>query len=115
MKSITDLHGHSIEQWRVHGAKSVPNFDNGDVTRMEEGELFAIETFGSTGTGHVSTWFACAYYCVYMSRSTYSFTGCLASSGGSFLFLRSVASLVKKFEFLKNMTFKWQAVVPHTR
>ena len=33
--------------------KSVPIVKGGDATRMEEGEMFAIETFGSTGRGVV--------------------------------------------------------------
>lgn len=31
----------------------MPIVANGDTTKMEEGELFAIETFGSTGKGSV--------------------------------------------------------------
>lgn len=31
----------------------MPIVKGGDATRMEEGEFFAIETFGSTGRGHV--------------------------------------------------------------
>jgi methionyl aminopeptidase len=31
----------------------VPIINNGDTTRMEEGEFYAIETFGSTGKGYV--------------------------------------------------------------
>ncbi|RYY82443.1 hypothetical protein EON63_13315 [archaeon] len=33
--------------------KSVPIVANNDRTRMEEGEFYAIETFGSTGRGYV--------------------------------------------------------------
>ena len=35
--------------YHIHAGKSVPLYNNGDNTRMEEGEVFAIETFGSTG------------------------------------------------------------------
>jgi methionine aminopeptidase len=31
----------------------VPIVKGGDQTKMEEGEIFAIETFGSTGKGYV--------------------------------------------------------------
>jgi len=31
----------------------VPIVKNGDATKMEEGEFYAIETFGSTGRGQV--------------------------------------------------------------
>ena len=54
VKSIRNLHGHSINPYQIHGGKSVPIIDNGDQTRMEEGEFYAIETFGSTGRGKVN-------------------------------------------------------------
>lgn len=53
IKCIRNLNGHSIEQHKIHGAKSVPIVKGGDQTKMEEGETFAIETFGSTGKGYV--------------------------------------------------------------
>jgi methionine aminopeptidase len=31
----------------------VPIVNNGDTIKMEEGEFYAIETFGSTGKGYV--------------------------------------------------------------
>lgn len=52
IKSIRNLNGHNIGLYRIHGGKSVPMVRNNDVTKMEEGELFAIETFGSTGRGY---------------------------------------------------------------
>ncbi|KAL8812952.1 MAG: hypothetical protein Q9200_000649 [Gallowayella weberi] len=53
VKSIRNLNGHSIVQYSIHGSKSVPIVKGGDQTKMEEGETFAIETFGSTGKGYV--------------------------------------------------------------
>ena len=53
IKCIRNLNGHSIERWKIHGRKSVPIVKGGDQTKMEEGETFAIETFGSTGKGYV--------------------------------------------------------------
>jgi len=53
VKCIRNLNGHSIERYKIHGAKSVPIVKGGDQTKMEEGEIFAIETFGSTGKGYV--------------------------------------------------------------
>lgn len=53
VKCIRNLNGHSIAPYRIHAGKSVPIVKGGDATRMEEGELFAIETFGSTGKGYV--------------------------------------------------------------
>lgn len=53
VKAIRNLNGHNIGQWEIHGGKSVPIVKGGDQTKMEEGEIFAIETFGSTGKGYV--------------------------------------------------------------
>ena len=40
----------------------MPIVANGDMTKMEEGELFAIETFGSTGNGYVNGAPNCSHY-----------------------------------------------------
>ena len=53
VKCIRNLNGHDIQQWKIHGGKSVPIVKGNDQTKMEEGETFAIETFGSTGNGYV--------------------------------------------------------------
>ncbi|KAL9592787.1 MAG: hypothetical protein Q9219_007721, partial [cf. Caloplaca sp. 3 TL-2023] len=53
VKAIRNLNGHDIIQYSIHGSKSVPIVKGGDQTKMEEGETFAIETFGSTGKGYV--------------------------------------------------------------
>ncbi|KAK5094742.1 Methionine aminopeptidase 2 [Exophiala xenobiotica] len=53
VKSIRNLNGHDIVQGSIHGGKSVPIVKSNDQTKMEEGEIFAIETFGSTGRGYV--------------------------------------------------------------
>ncbi|CAF3975466.1 unnamed protein product [Rotaria sordida] len=53
IKSIRNLQGHLIGQYHIHAGKSVPIVKGGEGTRMEEGEIYAIETFGSTGKGLV--------------------------------------------------------------
>jgi methionyl aminopeptidase len=53
VKAIRNLTGHNIGQWQIHYGKSVPIVKGNDQTKMEEGEVFAIETFGSTGSGYV--------------------------------------------------------------
>lgn len=53
IKSIRNLNGHSIGQYRIHAGKTVPIVKRGEETKMEEGEVYAIETFGSTGRGQV--------------------------------------------------------------
>ena len=51
VKCVRNLNGHSIAPYRIHAGKSVPIVKGGEATRMEEGEFYAIETFGSTGGG----------------------------------------------------------------
>ncbi|KAJ2826068.1 Methionine aminopeptidase 2 [Coemansia erecta] len=62
IKPIRNLCGHNIGLYRIHSGKSVPIVANQDTTRMEEGELFAIETFGSTGSGYVNEEGVCSHY-----------------------------------------------------
>lgn len=53
IKPIRRLAGHNILPYSIHGTKSVPIVKTDDTTKMEEGDVFAIETFGSTGVGRV--------------------------------------------------------------
>uniref|UniRef100_A0ACD6ADA0 Uncharacterized protein n=2 Tax=Avena sativa TaxID=4498 RepID=A0ACD6ADA0_AVESA len=62
VKSVRNLNGHSIEPYRIHAGKSVPIVKGGEQTKMEEGELYAIETFGSTGKGFVREDLECSHY-----------------------------------------------------
>ncbi|KAE8331737.1 MetAP 2-2 [Aspergillus sergii] len=51
VKPVQDISGHNINRYQIHGGKSIPFVKNSSQTKMEEGEIFAIETFGSTGRG----------------------------------------------------------------
>ncbi|KAI8922444.1 putative methionine aminopeptidase [Powellomyces hirtus] len=62
VKPIRNLNGHSIGTYHIHAGKTVPIVKGGDQTKMEEGELFAIETFGSTGKGYVHEDMECSHY-----------------------------------------------------
>lgn len=62
VKCIKNLNGHNIGDYIIHSGKTVPIVANGDMTKMEEGETFAIETFGSTGRGYVLTEGECSHY-----------------------------------------------------
>ncbi|KAK2761783.1 Methionine aminopeptidase 2 [Arachnomyces sp. PD_36] len=53
VKAIRSITGHNIKQYHIHGGKSVPFIKSSDQTKMEEGEVFAIETFGTTGKGYL--------------------------------------------------------------
>ncbi|XP_053318420.1 methionine aminopeptidase 2 [Spea bombifrons] len=62
VKPIRNLNGHSIGPYRIHAGKTVPIVKGGEATRMEEGEVYAIETFGSTGKGVVHDDMECSHY-----------------------------------------------------
>ena len=50
---ILNLSGHRVDLYQVHASPSIPNFDNGDDTCLEEGQVFAIEPFATTGVGKI--------------------------------------------------------------
>jgi methionyl aminopeptidase len=62
VKAIRNLNGHSIGPYQIHAGKSVPIVKGGEQTKMEEGEFYAIETFGSTGKGYVREDLECSHY-----------------------------------------------------
>ncbi|KAG5800183.1 hypothetical protein H9Q69_000765 [Fusarium xylarioides] len=53
VKPVRNISAHNIKHYQIHGVKSIPFIKNNDQTKMEEGEVFAIETFGTTGTGRL--------------------------------------------------------------
>jgi methionyl aminopeptidase len=54
-KSVFDLSGHSIDRYKIHSGKAVPNINLPFYNvRMKEGEIYAIEPFATTGSGFVS-------------------------------------------------------------
>lgn len=48
---VRNLSGHGIGRYTIHTSPSIPNFNNGDDTLLEEGSAIAIEPFASTGAG----------------------------------------------------------------
>lgn len=62
VRCMRNLNGHSIGPYQIHGSKSVPVIACADDTKMEEGEIFAIETFGSTGRGYGVQDLECSHY-----------------------------------------------------
>ena len=64
VKAIRNLNGHSIGPYQIHAGKSVPIVKGGceESLKMEEGEIYAIETFGSTGRGYVVEDMECSHY-----------------------------------------------------
>jgi methionyl aminopeptidase len=52
-RPIRDLSGHQLDEYILHGAKSLPNIAVPHGSILEEGEAYALETFATTGTGSV--------------------------------------------------------------
>ncbi|KAK5102696.1 hypothetical protein LTS08_003496 [Lithohypha guttulata] len=49
VKAVRNITGHNILRYKIHGDKQVPFVKTQTNQCMEEGDIFAIETFGSTG------------------------------------------------------------------
>ena len=62
IKSVRNLNGHSIAPYKIHAGKTVPIVKGGNQAKMEEGELYAIETFASTGKGWIQEEGECSHY-----------------------------------------------------
>lgn len=63
IKCVQNLCGHSIIDYKIHGSKRVPTIKNSGITeKMEEGEIYAIETFGTTGRGYVVESGECSHF-----------------------------------------------------
>ncbi|RYN71309.1 Methionine aminopeptidase 2-2 [Alternaria alternata] len=53
VKAVRNITGHNILRYHIHGDKQVPFVKTKTTQRMEEGDIFAIETFGSTGKAYL--------------------------------------------------------------
>jgi len=71
VKPIDNLSGHQINPYEIHGDKFIRPVKNDDQTKMEEGEYYAIETFGTTGRSRI----------IETVTSYYSVTVCLSYEG----------------------------------
>lgn len=50
---VRNLSGHGLGQWVIHGAPSIPNYNNGSKEVLQRGDVIAIEPFASSGAGFV--------------------------------------------------------------
>jgi len=50
---IKNLSGHSIEEFNLHAGITIPNFNNGNPNKLEDG-AYAIEPFITPGVGEVT-------------------------------------------------------------
>jgi len=53
-KPIENLTGHKIEPYLLHAGVDIPNISGHRGYEVQEGDIFAIEPFASTGSGHVA-------------------------------------------------------------
>lgn len=53
LNPIVNLTGHSLEQYNLHAGTSIPNINNHDTSKLEEGQAIAIEPFATNGVGYV--------------------------------------------------------------
>ncbi len=53
-RPVRELSGHLLSQYVLHGGKVIPNISLPHGAKIEEGEVYAVETFASTGSGSVS-------------------------------------------------------------
>ena len=52
-KPIENLGGHNLGQYSLHGGIFVPNVGSGAPYTLQEGDIFAVEPFATTGRGRV--------------------------------------------------------------
>jgi methionyl aminopeptidase len=51
---IKQLSGHQLKEYELHADKQVPCVSGKSEVLVEEGEVYAIETFASTGSGNIT-------------------------------------------------------------
>lgn len=97
-RPIKDLSGHLLDQYILHSSKIIPNISIPHGTKIEEGEVYALETFATTGSGSVTEAPYAYIYSLMPLRAPLRFKGS-----------RQVLSLVQK-EF-KTLPFaeRWLA------
>lgn len=62
IKPVANLNGHSIGPYKIHAGITIPQVRNGDKTRMTDDTFYALETFATTGRGHVVERGECSHY-----------------------------------------------------
>ncbi|MDR1721790.1 MAG: type II methionyl aminopeptidase [Methanobrevibacter sp.] len=52
-KPISNLTGHSLDQWDLHSGISIPSIADNNPVKLKEGDVLAIEPFVTDGVGYV--------------------------------------------------------------
>ena len=50
---IENLSGHEISKFELHSGKHIPNYNNNDLDKFEEGKIYAIEPFITQGDNKI--------------------------------------------------------------
>ena len=50
-KPVRNLSGHEIKEYEIHAGLTIPNYDDGSVTKLKEGMIVAVEPFATDGEG----------------------------------------------------------------
>ena len=50
-KPVRNLSGHGLDEYNIHSFPTVPNYDTEDDTKLEKGQIIAIEPFATKGVG----------------------------------------------------------------
>jgi len=74
-RPIRELSGHLLDQYELHGPKTIPCIGSIGGQKLEEGEVYAVETFASTGSGSVHDTPYCYIYRLVPVRSPVRFRG----------------------------------------
>jgi len=53
-RPVSNLSGHEMKRYNLHAGLSVPNIDDGTLTRVQGNMLLAIEPFATNGHGQVA-------------------------------------------------------------
>lgn len=50
---IRNLSGHGLSSYNIHDKPSIPNIDTKDETKLEKGQVIAVEPFATNGAGMI--------------------------------------------------------------
>ena len=59
---IKELSGHMIDRWMIHGGYEIPNTPAPNGVKFEEGQVWALECFATTGSGKIHASNNCYIY-----------------------------------------------------
>lgn len=70
--TVTNLSGHTIERYKIHGGISIPTYNNKEKTALQEGWQIALEPFVTAGQGLIKEKGKATIWMVEQERGTRS-------------------------------------------